>query len=149
MNDISIREASLADWDAIIALTGLWEDENISYGVRRDTPEDLEGCKIWVAERGKEMLGFVSGRLDAASRQRSIMPDGEEYFEIEELYVRPEERSGGLGGRLFACAEEYARACGCRHIMLSTSTRDTMAMLRFYQQRQQMQVWSMRLFKEI
>ena len=149
MSDILIREALPSDLEAVMDLTGLWEAENITYGLRRDTPEDLEGCIVWVAEENGRIVGFAAGREDVSKRRTSIMPDNERYFELEELYVLPKARKSGLGDRLFRRAESYAREKGFKHIMLSTATKDTMAMLRFYVEKEQMQVWSMRLFKEL
>ena len=149
MNDIVIRRATKADLQAVMDLTGVWESEQITYGLRKDTPEDLEGCVVWVAQQQDRIVGFVAGREEVTKRKTSIMPENERYFEIEELYVLPDARSGGLGDRLFGQAEDYAREAGYKHIMLSTATKATMAMLRFYVQKQEMTVWSMRLFKEL
>ena len=149
MSDILIRRASEADMEAVIALTGVWEAENITYGLRKDTPDDLEGCAVWVAEDQGRIVGFAAGREDRHKRKTSILDENEAYFELEELYVLPEARKDGLGDRLFRTAEEYARAAGYRRMLLSTATKDTMAMLRFYVQKEGMQVWSMRLFKDL
>ena len=149
MNDILIRRASEADLEAVMALTGVWEAENITYGLRKDTPDDLDGCVIWVAEDAGRIVGFAAGREDRPKRKTSILDENEAYFELEELYVLPEARKSGLGDRLFRHAEEYARAAGYRRVLLSTATKDTMAMLRFYVQKEGMQVWSMRLFKDL
>lgn len=149
MNDIVIRRGSAADWPAIINMTGVWEAEDISFGVRRDTPDDLDGCTIWIAETDGRPVGFAAGREDKSPRKSSILAQDERYFELEELYVLPEMRKSGLGNRLFAAAQEYARAQGYRRMLLSTSTKDTLAMLRFYVQKEGMRVWSMRLFKDL
>ena len=149
MSSIPIRRASETDIEAVIALTGVWEAENITYGLRKDTPADLEGCVIWVAEEHGRIVGFAAGREDRPKRKTSILDENEAYFELEELYVLPEARSSGLGDRLFRTAEEYAREAGYRRMLLSTATKDTMAMLRFYVEKEGMQVWSMRLFKDL
>lgn len=149
MSDILIREALPSDLETVMDLTGLWEAENITYGLRRDTPEDLEGCIVWVAEENGRIVGFAAGRGDISKRRTSILDENEVYFELEELYVLPGARKDGLGDRLFKQAESYAREKGFKHLMLSTATKDTMAMLRFYVEKEQMQVWSMRLFKEL
>lgn len=149
MSEFLIRRASETDIEAVIALTGVWEAENITYGLRKDTPDDLEGCVVWVAEDENRIVGFAAGREDRPKRKTSILDENEAYFELEELYVLPEARSSGLGDRLFRTAEEYARGAGYRRMLLSTATKDTMAMLRFYVEKEQMQVWSMRLFKDL
>ena len=149
MSEILIREAAPSDLEAVMDLTGVWEAENITYGLRRDTPEDLEGCVVWIAEEKGRIVGFAAGREDVSKRKTSILGENEAYFELEELYVLPEHRKSGLGDRLFQHAERCARENGYKHLMLSTATKDTMSMLRFYVEKEQMQVWSMRLFKNL
>jgi len=149
MNDILIRDYLEDDLQAVIALTAVWEGEQISIGVRADMPEDLCGCRIWVAEQGGQIVGFAAGREERSTRKSAVLAENERYFELEELYVLPEMRRCGIGDMLFAHAEAFARESGFSHMLLSTSTRDTAAMLRFYVQKQNMQVWSMRLFKEL
>lgn len=149
MNEITIRCATDADLPAISSLTVEWERENITYGLVRDTVEDLETWRIWVAERAGTIIGFLAGHVDLTRERSSVMPEDELYFEIEELYVTPPDRGSGVGDMLFQHVEAVLRAEGCRHIMLTTATKDTQAILRFYAQKEGMQVWSMRLFKHL
>jgi len=149
MNDILIRDQREGDLEAVIALTAAWEKENITLGLRADTPDDLSGCRIWVAEQRGLIVGFAAGREDVSSRKGPVLDENERYFELEELYVSPGLRCRGIGDMLFARAEAFARESGYRRLLLSTATRDTMAMLRFYVKKQGMQVWSMRLFKDL
>ncbi|MDO4741131.1 MAG: GNAT family N-acetyltransferase [Eubacteriales bacterium] len=149
LGEIAIREATPEEAQDIIALTGVWEQENITYGLRKDTPEDLDGCRLWVARREEKTVGFVAAREETSKRRSSILEENERYLEIEELYVLPEERKLGLGDMLFKQAEDYARSAGYRHVLLSTATKDTAAMMRFYVKKQGMTVWSMRMFKEL
>ena len=76
------------------------------------------------------------------------MPDGTAFFEVEELYVVPERRSGGIGAALFAYAEEAVRA-DADFMMLSTATKNWRAVFHFYLDVMDMQFWSARLFKRI
>ena len=70
------------------------------------------------------------------------------YFEVEELYVCPADRSRGVGRRLFALAEEAA-AGEADFLMLSTATKNWRAILHFYVEELGMEFWSARLFKPI
>ena len=149
MSNIIIRSATEADLPAISSLTMEWEQENITYGLVHDSVEDLALWRIWVAERAGRIIGFLAGHADCTEERTSIMPEHEPYFEVEELYVTKSERSAGAGDMLFRYAEAALKEEGFRHIMLTTATKDTQAMLRFYAQREGMQVWSMRSFKHL
>ena len=135
--------------EKLIAMSVDWEGENSTYGYRRNDRSDLEGNRVFLAERDGEILGYLLGHEETAKRASSIMPDGTPYFEIEELYVVPGHRSEGIGRDLFCTAEQMARASGLRFLMLSTATKNYKRILHFYLEELGMEFWSARLFKKI
>ena len=149
MSELRIRKAMEKDLPAIANLTIAWEQEDITFGLQRDTVEDLAAWRIWVAEREGQITGFLAGHSARTRERTSVMPADEPYFEIEELYVCANERRNGVGDLLFRHVETILREEGFRHIMLTTATKDAHAMLRFYEQKEDMRVWSMRLFKHL
>ena len=68
--------------------------------------------------------------------------------EVEELYVKPEYRSIGIGRRLFQYAEECVKE-EADYITLSTATKNYKAILHFYLDELELVFWSARLFKKI
>lgn len=83
---------------------------------------DIEGV---IAERGGKPVGMVlyfpwlstwRGRLN---------------LYIQDLYVAPAERGGGLGRRLLAAAASEGRARGCKGLLLAVEVSNTSA-ARFY-----------------
>lgn len=148
---MKIQETELTDQllDTLIALSEDWERENSCYGYRKNTRSDIEGNRIFLALEGEQVLGYLLGQASLAERASSIMADGTPYFEIEELYVRPERRGGGIGRALFAFAEETVRGEGMRYLMLSTATKNFRAILHFYIEEMGMDFWSARLFKRL
>ena len=74
------------------------------------------------------------------------MKDGTPFFEIEEIYVRPEYRSRGIGKRLFDYAEDMI-SDEADYLMLSTATKNWKAIFHFYIEELGMSFWSARLFK--
>ncbi len=144
--EITPDEAALS---RLIALSADWEAEQSCYGYRKNTREDLQGRRVFAAEDGGSIVGYLFGRQVAAKSQRSVMPDGTPYFEIEELYIVPALRSRGIGQALFLCAESVLRAEGIPYLMLSTATKNTRAILHFYLDEIGMTLWSARLFKKL
>ena len=133
----------------LIALSADWEREDSCRGYRENTEEDLRGRRVFVAEEDGEIVGYLFGRTENAERSSTVMDKGTAYFELEELYVIPSRRSQGVGRRLFALAEQAARAEGLGQVLLSTATKDWRAILHFYIEELGMDFWSARLFKKL
>lgn len=151
--DISTKlyEAELTDelLSTLIAMSAAWEAENSTHGYRTNDRSDIEGNRIFLAERNGEVLGYLFGHKTVAERTNSIMTEGTTFFEIEELYVVPEHRSEGIGKKLFAFAEQTVQAEGIGYLMLSTATKDCKRILHFYLDELGMDFWSARLYKKL
>lgn len=132
----------------LICLSAGWEAENSCYGYRKNEKADFEGNRIFVAEDGGRIIGYLIGHLEEAERSSSIMPDGTPFFEAEELYVLPGYRSKGIGRMLFSRMERAIRG-EAEYIMLSTATKNWKAVFHFYLDELEMEFWSARLFKKI
>ena len=151
--DIStkLHEAELTDelLTTLIAMSAAWEAENSTHGYRTNDRNDIDGNRIFLAERNGEVLGYLFGHKTVAERTNSIMAEGTVFFEIEELYVTPEHRSEGIGKKLFAFAEQTVQAEGIGYLMLSTATKDCKRILHFYLDELGMDFWSARLYKKL
>ena len=74
-----------------------WAAEGSCYGYRPNDKTDIEGNRIFFAEDGSTVTGYLFGRICRSEQMKSIMPEGTPYFEVEELYVVPEMRSRASG----------------------------------------------------
>lgn len=147
---IRVAESELTDkvLDELIELSGEWENENSCRGYRKNERSDIEGNRIFLALDGDAVIGYLFGHVEKAENIGSVLPDGEAYFEIEELFVRSEYRSAGIGRKLFSAAEDaVSDEVSC--LMLGTATKNWRAILHFYLEELGMSFWSARLFKRI
>ena len=131
----------------LIELSALWEAENNCRGYVKNGADEFEGKRVFMSFYGKKVTGYLFGGGEKAKRSSSVMPDGTEYFEVDEIYVLPEYRGKGIGKKLFEYAEnalkdEYG------FIMLSTAAKDYKKILHFYIDLLGMDFWSARLFKK-
>ncbi|MFI7417554.1 GNAT family N-acetyltransferase [Nonomuraea sp. NPDC049684] len=85
--------------------------------------EERRGA-VFVAVRGSRVVGVVS-----VDRQRHFTGDEDAY--VGELAVAPDAVRAGLGRRLMAAAEDWAREQGLRHLTLETGAANVTAR-RFY-----------------
>lgn len=148
-NDIEIRAAHADELLQIAGMSADWEKENSCYGFRADEIEYLQTMDCLLAFLDGTAVGYAFGSVETAKNMRSILSDGTPFFELEELYVRPENRNFGIGRLLFCAMETHARTVGCQTLLLSTATKDCQSILRFYLTQQRMQFWSARLFKRL
>lgn len=148
--NIMIREAELTEdlLRHLISLSGDWAEENSCYGYRKNERADIEGNRVFVAEEDGAVIGYLFGHKENSEKASSVMPDGTPFFEVEELYVKPEYRSRGIGQELFRCAEA-AVSGEAEFIMLSTATKNWKAIFHFYLEECGMEFWSARLFRKI
>lgn len=151
MEEIRYLESPLTEevLKALISLSEDWEAENSCHGYGKNGREDIEGNRIFLACRAEEIVGYLFGKKEVSKERSSVMPEGTAYFEVEELYVKPEFRSQGIGGKLFSLAETAAKRESLSFLLLGTATKNYKAILHFYIEEMGMDFWSARLFKKL
>lgn len=146
-----ITETELNDelLDTLIALSENWQNENISYGYRKNTRADIEGMRLFLAKEKDEIRGYLFGKIHVAQKTDPIIEAHTCYFELEELYVIPAYRSQGIGKSLYNHVEQVLTEEGIPAIFLGTATKDVKRILHFYLDECGMEFWSARLFKRL
>ncbi len=145
-----IKEVELTQKIAeqLIALSNEWEQENSCFGYVKNEANEFAGKRVFLAMDGEVICGYLFGHNEIAEKDTSIYKKGQEYFEIDELYVRPQCRNRGIGKELFRFAEKTVSA-DVNLIMLATATKNLRAILHFYIDELCMEFWSACLYKNI
>ena len=120
------------DVEELITLSKCWTDEDITRGYGVNGLDDIIDKRIFVAEENDAIIGYIFAKDGISKNYNSIMPDGEKYFGIEEIYVIPSKRSLGIGKALMDFAKEVAKSDGYKYVFLVTSTKDWNKILDFY-----------------
>ena len=143
-------EAQLTDslQKVLIEFSEDWEKERSCHGYRANGRTDIEGNRIFIAEDGGQIIGYLFGNHVNSKNSSSIMPEGTPCFEVEELYIIPSRRNSGIGSALFRFVEEQVKD-RAEYFLLSTATKNYRAILHFYIDEVGMQFWSARLFKKL
>lgn len=118
----------------VMKLQQIWAHEDITYGFMCDTYEDFARCindySFVVIYNGK-IIGFIDGEI-AHDNEYNIFPVGSDYLVINDLYVKREYRSNKIGHMLLSLSEEAANKNGITNIFLSSATKKSDAIRKFY-----------------
>lgn len=146
---ITLRSAQPADLPLLAALSADWAAEGNVYGYYANSVEDFAAQSCWVAEQSGRVVGYCCGSFETQERESSIMAKGTPCFELEELYVLPALRSGGIGAQIMALLEPQLRERGAEMLLLTAVNRDARRLLDFYEDKAGMSCWSARMFKKL
>ena len=145
---IKIVKATLDDKtvDALIELSKEWASENITYGYRANQRSDLnEPCFLAIDDN--QIIGYIFGHYYDNEKFIADIQVGDKCFDVDELFVKKEYRSQGIGKKLFHALEEEVKN-NVSYITLPTATKDWQRILHFYDDEVGMTFHSAFLFKK-
>jgi len=77
------------------------------------------------------VIGYLYGEA-LCSEGLAVIPKGECYLSIDEVYVHPQHRGGGVGQELVNAVLEEANRHGVRRSVVSSATKQWEKMVGFY-----------------
>ena len=135
-NEVTVRRCELSDVDDVRRMQEEWAGEEITYGETPSSKEDILqriGQYFFVAAQGEQIVGFIDGSAHV-SEGLAVIPEGEQYVRIDDVYVKPGLRDQGIGGRLLNRLIEAAQDAGIKRFRVYSATRDVDEILKFYRQ---------------
>ena len=145
---ISIRQATELDIPGVQELYVQWVAAGITHGLIEPEPDyfsDRLGPLFIVAERDNAIIGFAIG-TEHTSDGLAVIPEGDRYLEIDDIYVTPEHQSSGVGSLLLQEIEDRARSTGIHRFLVYSASQDVDGILSFYRTRGY-KPWYVHMFK--
>lgn len=81
----------------VIDLSREWESEALTYGYCANDRNDLIGNDLFLAYLDKEIIGYLFAKCLVLVEAITPIDKGEKCFEIDEIYVKEQYRSQGVG----------------------------------------------------
>ena len=151
MENVLIRECTVQDIEDILQLDRQWDQENIAFEFidvsREEFIADLERFQPYflVATSDEEIVGYINGSV-RLSQGVAVIPEQEQYLEIENIYVKPAFRNRQIGSKLMDRLLEVAAQNGIEKFVVATVSKDMDKVLNFYR-RYGFKPWYVQLVK--
>jgi len=127
MTTITVRRAGVEDLDALAPLFD-------AYRVFYEHPSDLDRARAFLAARlaADESVVFIAEADGEAVGFTQLYPTFSStrtgpIFTLNDIYVRPEIRGGGVGRALLEAAAEHGRSVGAIRLTLTTARNNSVA----------------------
>ncbi len=130
-----VRLAEPRDLKAVQDLSRLWAEEGCTTGY---VPCDAEHLQSWlkggyffVAECEGVVIAFAAG-IEKLGKGAIFQPEGEQYLNVDEVFVHADHRDKGVGTRLVQVLLSRAESEGVVRSMVGSNNVDWLPTVQFY-----------------
>ena len=148
--DILYKKFSEDFLDSVTELEKTWVNENITYGIEQSGNDyfiNADKNYFFIALNQNRVIAYIICEI-IDKNENNIFPENSKFLSVNDLYVLKEYRNQGIGEKLLDKIENEAKNNGINHIFVSTATKDTDTVVRFYK-RNGYKIWTTSLFKSI
>lgn len=135
MTQIQVRPCTTGDLTALARLSHEWEAEGCTRGLVADSVEDFSSWLddyLVCAVHESEVVGY--GRGVVTTDHLCVVPKGEAYLVLQDLFVAAKYRGQGIGSAILSKMLSVATDAGIEHFTTHTANRDLERTLAFYRE---------------
>jgi ribosomal protein S18 acetylase RimI-like enzyme len=148
--DIQYEKFSEKHLNSILELEKEWIDEDITYGIVQSNEKafvDANKDYFYLALDGAKVIGYIICEI-VEKGEYNIFPKDISFLQVNDVYVTKEYRNKKIGEKLLCKIEKEAKNNGIRNIFVSSATKDSDAIIRFYK-KNGYKIWTTLFFKSI
>lgn len=137
------------DLHQVAALSKVWEEEDITYGLKANSIDDLlhyVSNEFWIVIDHEKVIGYLIGEVKKNEDLVIFEESEQSYFEIDEIYIDPDYRERKIGSVLLSEVTSHVKEKGTNRIMVSSANKDLKNTIGFYE-KNGFQSWTITLFK--
>jgi len=144
-----IRRAESNDLIRVVELSKKWEDEEITYGLKANSIDDLLPYleqEFWVIIDNDEIIGYLLGQVKKNEGYAIFERLEQSFFEIDEIYIEVEHRKRNIGTELINKVLKSLQELGIERTIVSSANKELQKTLGFYE-KNGFKNWTITLFK--
>lgn len=144
-----IRKAREVELPEIIKLSRLWEQEQITFGLRANSIDDIRLLideYFWIALDEDQVIGYIYGSVKNNDGISVLDQNDKQYLEIEEIYVHPAHRTKGIGRNLMNNLINDINNNDIRRVTVSSANKDWKSIKEFYE-KFGFKMWTLTMYK--
>ncbi|WP_422657589.1 GNAT family N-acetyltransferase [Paenibacillus sp. EC2-1] len=137
------------DLHQVAALSKVWEEEDITYGLKGNSIDDLlhyVSNEFWIVIDHEKVIGYLIGEVKKNEGFVIFEESEQSYFEIDEIYIDPDYRERKIGSVLLSEVTSHVKEKGTNRIIVSSANKDLKKTMEFYE-KNGFQSWTITLFK--
>ena len=131
-----VRPANENDVSVVLDLSRHWAEEGCTDGYIACMAEHLQswrdGGYFFVGEFQGEVVAYAAGVVKLG-KGYIFAPEGEQYLNVDEVFVHADHRDRGLGTRLLQVLLDKAETNGVVRSMVGSNNVDWLATFQFYE----------------
>ena len=135
--------------EELIKLSIDWENENITSTYMKNEYEDFKDYRVIACLEDDKIIGYAFIHSLIQDKNVHLMEKNSKYMYVEELYVKREYRSKGLGKLLMDYVINLSKKEGLDYVYLVTPTKNYKAILHFYIDEIGMDFYHAALYKKL
>jgi ribosomal protein S18 acetylase RimI-like enzyme len=135
---MKVREADKSDYDEIFELEQEWFNEGMSPGlenpIKKEFFKEMNKSTVIIAIGKNKIIGYLICKIRKAGEDNYVhkIKKGEEYADLDSLYIKKKFRGKGVGKELVKNCFKKVKEAGYKKVIVSADSKELNKLVKFY-----------------